>query len=104
MNRKFPNEIAVLQYIHDELNGNVPDNLTTLITYWEDSIYYYLVFADTHYDSDLFDYIDKSPNDTMPENEARTIFKNILDAIQILHHHNIVHRDIKVGYKHINYK
>jgi len=33
----------------------------------------------------------------MPENEARTIFKNILEAIQILHHHNIVHRDIKVS-------
>jgi len=93
---KFPNEIAVLQYIYDQYNGDVPNNLTTLITYWEDSIYYYLVFADTSdFDSDLFDYIDKTPNRLMTENEAKTIFRNIAKAIQILHHNNIVHRDIK---------
>jgi len=103
INRRFPNEIAVLQYIYDELNGNVPDNITKIITYWEDSIYYYLVFTDTDFDSDLFDYIDKNPNSLMSENEARTIFKNIAEAIQILHHHNIVHRDIKDENVLINY-
>jgi len=93
---KFPNEIAVLQYIYDQYNGDVPNNLTTLITYWEDSTYYYLVFADTaEFDSDLFDYIDKTPNRIMTDNEAKTIFRNIAKAIQILHHNNIVHRDIK---------
>jgi len=102
-NRRFPNEIAVLQYMHDKLDENIPDNLTKLITYWEDSIYYYLVFADTDYDSDLFDYIDKNPN-VMPEMEAKTIFKEILDAVQTLHHINIVHRDIKDENVLINYK
>lgn len=103
-NRRFPNEIAVLQYMHDKLDENIPDNLTKLITYWEDSIYYYLVFADTDYDSDLFDYIDKNPNGLMPEMEAKTIFKEILDAVQTLHHINIVHRDIKDENVLINYK
>jgi len=103
-NTRFPNEIAVLQYIYDELNGDVPDNLTTLITYWDDSLYYYLVFPDSDFDSDLFDYIDKSPNVTMSENEAKTIFRNILKAVQILHHNNIVHRDIKDENVLINYQ
>jgi len=94
--KRFPNEITVLQYIHDKYNGNVPNNLTTLITYWEDSMYYYLVFADTaEFDLDLFDYLDKTPKRMMAENEAKIIFKNIAEAIQILHHNNIVHRDIK---------
>jgi len=31
----------------------------------------------------------------MTENEAKIIFKNIAEAIQILHHNNIIHRDIK---------
>ena len=31
----------------------------------------------------------------MTDSEAKIIFRNIAKAIQILHHNNIVHRDIK---------
>jgi len=40
----------------------------------------------------------------MSEKEAKLIFKNIVKAIQILHHNNIVHRDIKDENVLINYK
>jgi len=103
--KRFPNEIAVLESLYNTFNGDVPNNLTKLISYWEDSIYYYLVFADTaDFDSDLFDYIDKSTDKMMPEDEAKIIFKNIAETIQILHHNNIVHRDIKDENVLINYK
>jgi len=94
--KRFPNEIAVLENLYNKFHGDVPDNLTKLISHWEDSIYYYLVFADTaDFDSDLFDYIDKNTDKMMSEEEAKIIFRNTAEAIQILHHNNIVHRDIK---------
>ncbi|ORX47811.1 kinase-like protein [Piromyces finnis] len=103
--KKFPNEIAVLQNLYDKFNGDVPNNLTKLIAYWEDSIYYYLVFADTEdFNSDLFDYIDKTTDKMMSEKEAKIIFKNIVEAIQTLHHNHIVHRDIKDENVLINYQ
>jgi len=104
-NKRLPNEIAVLQYLYDQFNGHVPDNLTKLISSWEDSIYYYLVFTDTkNFDTDLFDYIDKNTDKMMSEKEAKMIFRNIAEAIQILHHHHIVHRDIKDENVLINYQ
>jgi serine/threonine protein kinase len=41
-------------------------------------------------------YIKSKPNRRICEDEARFVFKQIVDAIKYCHHKNVVHRDIKL--------
>ncbi|EDV27841.1 uncharacterized protein TRIADDRAFT_5186, partial [Trichoplax adhaerens] len=45
---------------------------------------------------DLFYRLGQYDHHIMPENEAKMILWQILQATQYLHHHNIIHRDIKL--------
>eukprot|EP00349_Pseudokeronopsis_sp_Brazil_P001396 CAMPEP_0202961100 /NCGR_PEP_ID=MMETSP1396-20130829/5180_1 /ASSEMBLY_ACC=CAM_ASM_000872 /TAXON_ID= /ORGANISM="Pseudokeronopsis sp., Strain Brazil" /LENGTH=93 /DNA_ID=CAMNT_0049680701 /DNA_START=933 /DNA_END=1214 /DNA_ORIENTATION=- len=44
----------------------------------------------------LFHYIKKKPQQKLPEAECRVIGRQIADALAYMHHHNIVHRDLKL--------
>lgn len=64
-----------------------------IVDYFEDEDYYYIEMGLHGVGMDLFDYIEL--NNTMHESEIRSIFRQVALAIQHLHHHGIVHRDIK---------
>ncbi len=64
-----------------------------IVDYFEDEEHYYIEMGLHGAGMDLFDYIEL--NNTMPEAEIKSIFRQVARAIQHLHHHKIVHRDIK---------
>ncbi|KAI9311662.1 hypothetical protein BX666DRAFT_1994213 [Dichotomocladium elegans] len=84
-----PAEIHILRTLKQYQQKNCCYLLTTM----EDQDFYYIVMA-LHGDGmDLFDYIEL--NEHMSEQEVRAIFRQVAEAVQHLHHHKIVHRDIK---------
>ncbi|CAG8637319.1 11075_t:CDS:2, partial [Funneliformis caledonium] len=68
-------------------------NIVQMVDYFEDEEYYYIEMGLHGEGMDLFDYIEL--NNTMPEAEVKSIFRQVSRAIQHLHHNKIVHRDIK---------
>ncbi|KAI9012172.1 kinase-like domain-containing protein [Phycomyces nitens] len=67
-------------------------NCGSMLDFFEDDDYCYIVMPLHGSGMDLFDYIEL--NNAMDEN-SRHIFKQIAMAVQHLHHNKIVHRDIK---------
>ena len=67
--------------------------LIAIVDYFEDENYYYIEMGLHGIGMDLFDYIEL--NTGMPEVEIKSIFRQVSQAIQHLHHNKIVHRDIK---------
>ncbi|CAG8507435.1 1919_t:CDS:2 [Diversispora eburnea] len=68
-------------------------NIVQMVDYFEDDDYYYIEMGLHGVGMDLFDYIEL--NNAIPESEIKSIFRQVALAIQHLHHHGIVHRDIK---------
>ncbi|RHZ56303.1 hypothetical protein Glove_402g55 [Diversispora epigaea] len=68
-------------------------NIVQMVDYFEDEDYYYIEMGLHGVGMDLFDYIEL--NAAIPESEIKSIFRQVALAIQHLHHHGIVHRDIK---------
>lgn len=64
-----------------------------LVDYFEDDDHYYIVMGLHGAGMDLFDYIELKEG--MADKEIQSIFRQIAEAVQHLHEHKIVHRDIK---------
>uniref|UniRef100_A0A060TH49 non-specific serine/threonine protein kinase n=1 Tax=Blastobotrys adeninivorans TaxID=409370 RepID=A0A060TH49_BLAAD len=88
----IPNEIKVMA----TLNSAEPrhENIIRLLDFFEDDDFYHIEM-ERHGNpgTDLFDLIELKPS--MPESECKSIFRQIVSAVSHLHHHGIVHRDIK---------
>ncbi|KAJ2961266.1 hypothetical protein NQZ79_g3523 [Umbelopsis isabellina] len=87
--RMVPLEIHILHTLR-----RIPHvNCCHMFDYFEDDDYYYIVM-DLHGEGlDLFDYIELNRN--MSEQEVKSIFRQIAEAVRHLHHNKMVHRDIK---------
>ncbi|KAL0089693.1 kinase-like domain-containing protein, partial [Phycomyces blakesleeanus] len=84
----IPVEIHVL----NTLRKNPHPNCASMLDFFEDDDYCYIVMPKYGDGMDLFDSIEFRSE---VQNSARHIFKQIALAVQHLHHHKIVHRDIK---------
>ncbi|ODV95120.1 hypothetical protein PACTADRAFT_49870 [Pachysolen tannophilus NRRL Y-2460] len=82
------NEITILKKI-SKFNHK---NILSLNDFFETDDELYLV-TDLATGGDLFDKI--SSNGSYFEQDAINIIKSLCDAVQFLHHHNIIHRDLK---------
>ncbi|KAI9275930.1 hypothetical protein BDA99DRAFT_496838 [Phascolomyces articulosus] len=91
--RRFGDMVPAEIHILRTLKANPNINCCQLLTHMEDQEYYYVVM-ELHGDGmDLFDFIEL--NETISEQEARTIFQQVAVGVHHLHHLKIVHRDIK---------
>ncbi|KIW79126.1 hypothetical protein Z517_08966 [Fonsecaea pedrosoi CBS 271.37] len=88
-----PLEIHVLDYLRRD--GLRHPNIVEMIDFFEDDINYYIEMLPHGIPGmDLFDYIELRTN--MTEDESRSIFRQVVDAIHHLHTKAlVVHRDIK---------
>lgn len=68
--------------------------LGTMLDFFEDESFYYLVMPRFGQGTDLFDYIESHPYGLITR-EARCILGQVTDGVRFLHEHDIVHRDIK---------
>ncbi|KAI9354000.1 kinase-like domain-containing protein [Pilaira anomala] len=68
-------------------------NCSNMLEYFEDEDNYYIVMDLYGEGMDLFDYIELKNG--MSQSEIKSIFHQIVSAVGHLHHHRMVHRDIK---------
>ncbi|KAL1921201.1 uncharacterized protein VTP21DRAFT_10917 [Calcarisporiella thermophila] len=69
-------------------------SILNMVDFFEDDEHYYIESELHGAGMDLFDYIELNCRGLM-ESEVRSIFRKVCEAVQHLHHHRIVHRDIK---------
>lgn len=67
-----------------------------LYTFFEDQNYVYLVLELCH-NGELQQYLKKMKNHHLSEGEASNIMRQIVEGVQYLHSHNIVHRDMSLS-------
>lgn len=82
----IPLELQILRHLQKHTHPNI----THVLNIFDDSTFFYLEMKLHGKGMDLFDYIERNLN--MSELEIRYIFKQTCQAIQHLHHLNIVHR------------
>jgi len=85
---KVRNEILILQNID---HPNIVNYMETL----EDEKHIFLVM-DLCTGGDLLDKIDNSPNECLPEAEAKSIMRDLFLAINHCHSNGVTHRDLKL--------
>ncbi|TPX50859.1 hypothetical protein SeLEV6574_g00653 [Synchytrium endobioticum] len=84
-----PLEVHILHYLR-----NIPHpNIVSMIDHFEDPDFFYIVMTLHGFGMDLFDYIEL--NQSLPEEEIRSIFYHVVLGVRHLHCNGIVHRDIK---------
>lgn len=89
-NKQFREETTILMKIHHPNIVNLLDSFVEPIS--KTQIQKYLVLEKID-DGELFDRIVRKTS--LPENESKAIFKQILTGLKYLHSQNIIHRDIK---------
>jgi serine/threonine protein kinase len=103
----YKSRIIIDSWIRDRQLGSIPmelhilrklqkfphPNCCRLVTSMEDDDYYFIVMELLGDGMDLFGYIES--NQVVQEQEIRHIFYQVTKAVQHLHQHQIVHRDIK---------
>ncbi|XP_071790096.1 phosphorylase b kinase gamma catalytic chain, skeletal muscle/heart isoform-like [Asterias amurensis] len=86
---EYSNEVAILSQLS---RPNKHRNIIDLHDFMETPTYYFLVL-ELCPEGELFDYLTKVV--TLSEKKTRYIMRQILDAVQYIHNHGIVHRDMK---------
>ena len=81
------------KYMELAKNSNNP-NLVRTIDSWEDSINVYLLL-EYYPDGTLKQFLEKHPENRLPEDKAIEIFGKILKGYSWLRENNLVHRDLK---------
>lgn len=89
-NKQFREETTILMKIHHPNIVNLLDSFVEPIS--KTQIQKYLVLEKID-DGELFDRIVKKTS--LPQEESKAIFKQILTGLKYLHSQNIIHRDIK---------
>jgi len=87
LRKQIHREVSILRLVSDH------ENIIQLLEVYESSTYIVLVFEFCT-NGDLFDYL--SSMVTLSEKRARSIMKQILDAVEHCHAKNVVHRDVKL--------
>ncbi|XP_066944631.1 serine/threonine-protein kinase pim-1-like isoform X3 [Macrobrachium rosenbergii] len=85
--RRAPREVSLLLRV-----AHVP-NVVKLLDWIEREDSYLLVFERPEPCKDLFDYI--TEHKVIPETEARSLFKQVVDIVRDCHAAGVIHRDIK---------
>lgn len=85
LHKFLPREIDILQKINHSSIIRVLEIIET------DKLAYFMM--ELAQNGDLLDYI--NARRTLPEAEAKYLFRQLVLGIQYLHRHNIVHRDLK---------
>jgi len=96
--KQIPKESSCVLEVRKEVDaGNrlKHPNVSNFIEYFENENNHYLVLDRVH-GSDLFSIIEKRKFVPFSDSEARSMFKQILKAMQYCHKQGIVHRDIKL--------
>jgi len=70
-------------------------NIVKMLTWFEEEKFTYLVFEFIE-GQDLFEYMDKRDFSPFQEKDAKSIFRQLLAAVEYCHSQFIVHRDLKL--------
>ena len=69
-------------------------NVVRLYTWFEERNFYYLIMEHVR-GGDLFEFLAAMEVEQVSEDQAKYMFKQLLQAVEYLHSQNIVHRDLK---------